>query len=146
MLIQSKYICINPHKHRDKGYSTVSTVSCWNWLNLHEVYKVSCLTHCSIGMSYKGSLLSSAYVMACCLMASHHDMNQCWLIVSWTIWVKFKPKHTNFLARKCIWKCFLQNMKHFVLAYLCYYAPISLVTWGDLAHANLLWNDSLWAY
>ena len=31
----------------------------------------------------------------------------------------FESKYKNFLSRKCIWKCYLQNGSHFVYASIC---------------------------
>ena len=45
----------------------------------------SCLTHCGLVTQYSDmhlGLLTLAQVMACCLMAPSHYLNQCWLIIS----------------------------------------------------------------
>ena len=43
------------------------------------------LTHCGLVMPYR-SRSTSAQVMACCLTAPSHYLNQCWLIISKVLW------------------------------------------------------------
>ena len=48
-----------------------------------------------------------------------HFLNQCWPFIIWTngnIAMKFESKYNNFHTTKWIWKCYLQNGSHFVLA------------------------------
>ena len=47
----------------------------------------------------------------------------CWLIVNRTLrnniqW-NFESKYQDFHSRKCIWKCYLQNISHFVYVTTC---------------------------
>ena len=55
---------------------------------------------------------------------SHALRYECWIIVNWTLiqeqisvkfWMIFKHLH----SRKCIWKCRLQNVGHFVSVWIC---------------------------
>ena len=61
---------------------------------------------------------TSVQIMACSLYASSHYINQCWVIVNWTLRNKlqwnFDQKYEIFHSRKCIWKYRLQNGGHFV--------------------------------
>ena len=44
------------------------------------------LTHCSLVIWWHKSWSTLAQVMACCLMAPSHYLNQCWLIISEVPW------------------------------------------------------------
>ena len=52
----------------------------------------------------------------------NHYMNQCWLIVNWSLRnksVKFNPKFERFLSRKCSYKWCLPGSNNFVQASMC---------------------------
>ena len=53
-------------------------------------------------------------------LAPKYYLNECWHIVNWTqILLKFESKYNNFLSRKCIWTCCLQNVTHFISGSIC---------------------------
>ena len=47
-----------------------------------------------------------------------NDNNKTWYL--WQTSVKFQSKFKYFHSRKCIWKCRLQNVGHFVSGWMCY--------------------------
>ena len=57
------------------------------------------------------------------LQALSPFLNQCWLIVNWSLRIKFQwnfnQSYHNFRSMKCISKCHLQNGGHFVSASMC---------------------------
>ena len=74
--------------------------------------------------------------MACRLFgAKQIYLNQCWIIVDWTLENDFQ---WNFNQNTCIWKC-LKNIGHFVLASMCWCLPWAawcwVVSWDTLVAA-----------
>ena len=56
---------------------------------LHTIH----LTHCGLVTPHNNKKwINTARVMACCLMAPSHHLNQCWVII------KFSDNHVNLLA------------------------------------------------
>ena len=74
------------------------------------------LTHLRLGhrefcvswIGHLGSLSTLLQIMACCLTAPSHYLNQCWL---YQLFDKFQPRHNNFLSRKYIWKFFCKAFR-----------------------------------
>ena len=55
-------------------------------------------------------------IIACLLMPNDY-VNQCWIKINCTqMSLKFESNNQNFLSRKYIWKCSLQNGSHFYLS------------------------------
>ena len=56
-------------------------------------------------------------------LSPSHYLNQCWIILNWTLGDKLQRnlnKTSNiFIQRKCVWKCHLRNSGHFVAASMC---------------------------
>ena len=73
------------------------------------------LTHCGLVMPYgdrSGSKL--AQVMACCLTAPSHYLNQCWLIISKVQWHSYQGNFTRDASTvgqwlKSVWKLHIYN-------------------------------------
>ena len=53
---------------------------------------------------------TSVQIMALCQFVLNHYLNQCWLIVNWTL------GNNNFHPGKYIWKCLLRSGGHLVSA------------------------------
>ena len=67
------------------------------------------LTHCSLVMPYDDTIWSTlVQVMACCLMATSHYLNQCWLIV-YEVLVHFPLSNFTGNAQKKVWKWLIQD-------------------------------------
>ena len=50
----------------------------------------------------------------------NHYLNHYWLIVNWTLRNKYLNQDTIFfLSKKGVWKCYLQNINHFVSVLKC---------------------------
>ena len=80
---------------------------------------VATLTHLPLVphmcISEQGQDWFRQWLVAC--SAPSHYLNQCWLIVNWTIRnktsVKFEWKQNTFYSRKCIWNCRLPKWQPF---------------------------------
>ena len=93
-----------------------------NWLHLKvQTYLVILLTSLwqSDAIQWHKSRSTLVQVMACCLMAPSHYLNQCWLIISrssntnlrtitreipmWSCEVSFKPPRGQWVNLQCLW-------------------------------------------
>ena len=87
-------------------------------------YTLFIYTHCLLPTNH-GSSSSSVQVMYCCPKGHVTNLIQCWLYVNWTFWSKLQwncnqNKRKIFWKKKCIWKCLLQIISHFVEASRCH--------------------------
>ena len=85
---------------------------------------------------------SLAQVMACCLMAPTHYLNQCWLCISKVEWHSFKRKFTrdtSAINHEIIWKIkYLNYHSNFPgVNGLIWPYPQSAITWDPFSNQSL---------
>ena len=75
------------------------------------------LTHCDLVTPYSIGGLGQHWLKSWLVnyLVPSHYLNQ-----SLTGPLKFESKHKHFLSRKCILKCCLQKVSHFILASMCW--------------------------
>ena len=75
----------------------------WKWLFIHALISVNSLWPSDV-IWWHRSVSTLAQVMACCLTAPSHYLNQCWLIISEVLWhspfyiTSFKSMHLRLLS------------------------------------------------
>ena len=81
-------------------------------------------------------------------MLPSHYLNQCWLIINWTLsnkllTIKFESKYNNFHSRE-IHKCCLQNVSHFVVASMCYCMTLTCQQGRHITACIIMVMDERW--
>ena len=86
-------------------------------------------------------------VMACCLTAPSHYLDQCWLIVSGISWpqgprnkLQFISKYEHFLSRKCSRKCLkMSTISLRSQCIRCHWSWVITLVFKELIHWNPSW-------
>ena len=76
-----------------------------------------------------------------------HYLNQCCIIVNWTLRnknsVKLYSKFKYFHSGKCIWKCYLENVSHFVSASMGYCCQVTTTPTLSVHIVPSVWSPGL---
>ena len=96
--------------HLKMSFAKVTDIL-WNWSRLSGQWRINSLWPSdAIWRQRSGSTL--AEVMACCLTAPSHYLNQCWLIMLGPvifIWEQFHKIHISHQSLNLAWKLFIWN-------------------------------------
>ena len=121
-----QYCHLEPKEHNSVEFHLKSLSFHWRKMHLN-MLSAKCLMMAVLSQSQwvkslrpsdailwqkSGSTLCQVMFFASLVLS--HDLNHCWLSISWTLRNWTNTEYNNFYSRKLIWKCGLQSGCHFV--------------------------------